>query len=1552
MKKSLLAFAATALLLLVSAPKAQAIITDPDDYLIYDSGPIAPIGVLANAPDTFIFDDVTAVKMIKTDGVSFRKKKAPWGRGINDDQEVDDMGFTGQSWSSSTLVSDIWINEDTKSPYHFTALEWKKKQNGCTDSLKTSFRWWNNSKTSEYNRPSDSLIVRIPNGCDSIFIQAGGTNVGYGVLVYQKELGLNKGYYSGGNWGQGHYNIGFKPAYIEGQDSVDIVILAPMKDWFVGSADKEWTDSSPVSFTQVALETALDTYWRGERWGLFSGTGINRIKIYGTIDKGEVPEFDGTVFGWTDKFTPKTTGTVDLEQPITESDVPSRHQKYASDLGIVRFMMTQKGSTGMLVGYNSDYAAFATTIDLLSADTVDAEGYAVKIDTITYEDEVLHRNYLQLSGAATGCQDMKIDFDFAIAGGNQLAEFPDSICVAVQKKGSSSWKVLGFVPAAYDASPEENPVLKHVTMDLPNDVCANNSFNLRILVSYLETAGASLTVANLKVSGYDDYHAKDSGAKTIGYITSATDRLHILKRATTADSTDMLLKSLMEGSTYKVKLFTQAETASLDSEEAIKEAFKDCNLVVLSEYPGSGDNVVKNAKYLIGYKPFLNMKAFAYKNWGMSNFKQTDGASDSLAVVGSNFMIHPLFNGISLETDSLTGILYTPKMFSDCSLGTKFFQGFTYTDEPEGYVIARGANSDAVCIYEDYSNDAAKYMMLAISGTQNNNLKSAAKTLFNNAVSYLLSGGHFEAPDFNLTTTGAIVESTEELKAAMAYDFTVIGISEPVILMKGGEYLLDSLKTVGKGKITLKPYDSSEVVCKGTFEPVSMNLKSVTFNGIIFEGENITFSFTGLKTAKLSEGLYVDDCIFDGVAGLFTSEGADSCSLNTLSVQNSIIRNISVAKELIKIDQNSCIDLDNIVFSENVVANVKSSNYIYWGGRHQNTRTWDSKNLVWAVGDSVKSLTVENNAFISDTEGGSMQLVTFCAQSDTVQYAHFEINNNIFYNSGNIVLNQPEMPDSSYVNFQNNLLVGSTTPNIVWNKTVNDLTLASLGESSIFADNNFSLQKTSAFYTGGKDRKYLGPISIYEVRSEPVTTIVHNVPELKTALEIAIGGDVIELADYEMSDSDSIAAYILGQNGFSYGIKDGGTLTVKPAEGANPVIFGNIAPNNSVNADAIVFDGLAWVDSTRFPNYDKEVYGPFYFNNVTNANIGRFVVRNCNFSDQQAQVIMRIKDGCTGLYVGSVLFENNRIENQGGTYESGTTGGHIIQFSAKEDFSLNNFTFVNNVVSNFHGSQVFNIARGGAANGDSIYNINISNNLFYKFGGNAKDKVRNFVEFHKTPSNSTVNMNIDNNIFYKRWATDNNPVAYVTLWAPDTTVVANINIRNNFFEGKYYTGEETLTPNPVAITNNTENLIVVDPSLNVDEVVAVNRENELFMSTLNIDHVFVKESELLISDKSPLYTAGVGGTYLGPDYLYADVEDIADAVRSIEAERLGLNVCTANGQVFVSVPEAAGMSVFTLMGQKVLDVELNAGVTCIDGLQAGSIYLLRVKGAAVKVMVK
>ena len=1519
----------TALLLLPLT--AHAIITDPDDYIIYDTGTLGDTTVAK----AFSFTDPSGiVRFFTTENVSVGRFGTV-GRNISSEEDLTDMGFpVGTSASSvknSYMLSSIIIKQIEEAPYLYKALEWKKNQKGLTNEMKTAYRWFNNpaGELAGYDRFSDSLIIRIPATCDSIAIIGLGTNTSRGILAYQLDRGFENHLYAGGNTGFFVARLGFRPVVTEGQDSVDFVVCPVDKDWYCRYDKDQWSSSTEntqtldISRTYTQEDgTVIPYYIKGERWGQLKSANILRIKVFGKIERGEVPPFEGCISGWTFQYRPKASGTVDLEDKLEGID-ETLYLKYASDLGTVRTILTTD-KEGVQFGFDDNaqkYVAALPNLGVTSYNVTDDSTQVINGEDTTYEHfdvyNLVQSDYLEMASKnAVGYQDLSIDFDFAIRDG------ADSLIVLAQAKGAGSWTEVGTFANTEDAWGEG---LAHVSAVLPLTL-NNKDFIIRLMPKpgqftkdgvtsplpdgeYAE--GGTLIVSGLSINGYDDYHAKDDGAKKIAYISNCTDRLHTLDRATTADSTDAFLKRLVEGTTYQVKIFTQEDTKDLNSEEAVKAAFADYDMVILSEYPGSSAEVVKNAKYLIGYKPFLNLKAYAYKNWDLGA-TPTDGQSDSLSVVGSDYFIHPMFNGLGLTADNLT----LPAMFNDPQ-GTKMFQGVTFTSEPGGYVIAKGVNSDAVSIYEE-GEGKAKYMMVAISSTQNASLTSKCNTLLDNAMAYLLSSAKYEAPTFELTSDGAVVENSEELVSASAYNYTALGISTPVIAMRtstdaDGLYTVSGLK-FGNSSIKFQPADSeSAPVVTGSFaapEGSKMSMSGITFSSLTFKGSAPAVVLRGGD--KLST-LTADKCVFE--TPVVSLEG-DSAVLGTVSVKNSTLSIPSSAVIL----PSTPASLSQADFTENAISGL-SSPLVSWPGSQR--------------ASSITSVTVnvKHNYFSSEAPA-AVELVSLAAVDSVCPKV--TVDNNIFDNAlteGTLTV----ACDTAVIGSSHNLYIPSTS---ALSCDTFRLTLETLGMETLFTDGKIS--KGSPAYTAGTSRTYLGPISLYAPRTEPSVTVVRNVPELKTAFEIAYPGDVIELADYSL-EGDTLDVYMLGNGGLSLP-RLGGNLTVRAAEGASPKVFGRLNSSSASTIDTLLVQGLTWVDSTSFTGYDKDAYSPFYFA-AANDTVNVLIVEDCEFHDQQSQIMLRVtKDASKSLY-GSVIFRNNLYDNQGGTHGEGELGGHFVQLAADATYTLEHFSFTDNIVSNFHGSQLFNLPRSGS-DGSGDISIDIEHNLFYKLGGNAKDQDRNFLEFNKAPAGCTVDINVSNNLIYERWSPNGKPVCLFALYSPSSDVTfSSVQIRNNYYEGEYYSGDETMGANPVGRTDSPDNLIITPEDAAFDVFI---REKDLTADSLALMKVFHNEAEFIISDRSPLFTAGVDGTWIGPRRIYKYV----DGMDNHEWRGNGLRVFSQAGTVYVGAEKAGRLDVLDMTGRRVASRSIAEGVNAVEGLQRGHIYILRVDGAAAKVLVK
>ena len=255
-----------------------------------------------------------------------------------------------------------------------------------------------------------------------------------------------------------------------------------------------------------------------------------------------------------------------------------------------------------------------------------------------------------------------------------------------------------------------------------------------------------------------------------------------------------------------------------------------------------------------------------------------------------------------------------------------------------------------------------------------------------------------------------------------------------------------------------------------------------------------------------------------------------------------------------------------------------------------------------------------------------------------------------------------------------------------------------------------------------------------------------------------------------------------------------------------------------------------------------------------------------------------------------------------------------------------------NIVKNFHGSQLFNVGREGSPShkGDSTIYVNIENNTFYRIGGTGTS-VRQFLGFNKKPTGFDAYVNINNNLFYKRWSNTNHPISNLALYVPDEGQVLEVKVLKNFF-----------APDSVcAQKGKTLSLPVSDGD---ESTVTFER---LFMSNLQLDSVFMSEKDLLIHTSSPLYTAGLEGTYIGARACYTD--KIVSIEKMSETSISG-HIYTKNGTLYIQSSSQQKVEIFNVLGKLIHCVQVNEGVHAIDGLNTRQIYLVKTNNDVVKVI--
>mgnify|MGYP000847454574 FL=1 len=1542
MKKILTPLLMTLLLFLVAVPKVDAIITDPNDYIIYDSG------IMADSVhcSTWEFPSFMTI----TDNVSV-KKVNKWGRHNN---SVVDYGYPPKT-DVATLKGkvDLWgIVIGQKSGYSgisYTAfLEQPEEERPLFYVNRWKGGWL-------YGRPTDSIVIRIPTTSDSIFIQGCGTNSFYAIMAYELHRGKDSAWYIGGNWGN-VFNLGFKPKHAPGTDSTDIVVLGPHKDWYTSGV--EWQGNA----FQMRLVNAADQNEDGtmknkksERWGFFEGTSINRIKIFGQIEKGSVPEFDGTIAGWDFLYRPKASGTVDLTSFVTDIDgewEADYYSLYASDLGVVRGMLTASSpSDGMQLGKDCGVKAV-----MISP--------AGKNDTVDFTLAEEHANYFQIDVSLQDFQEINLNFDF------NLRDAADSCVVAYAVDGADTFTVAGKF-----AAPEDWDGLTHVSVDLPE--LTNQSY---VTIRILQNNGAldengQFILANLSINGFDYVEHKE-GALNVAYINTIADRIKTFDRAITSDSLDkVILPALMEN--FNVTYVYPDIYAGISDSAGVNALFADYDVVVLSEFPDADSDIAKACKYLVGNKPLLNLKAMTYNsnswNWGVAGNGKYDQATpvELRAKVQSNMVFHPVFKNI--ELDSLKAFNVFDTLFLSrgaTSNDFKGLQGFSSYKGPQAYTLAVMEQSpDLACIQEINSNPAAKYVMIGLSAENYENVSEEGVQLIINAVNYIGSGDVFAVPNFNMTSSGATVENTEELIAALAYDYSALNLDIVTIKLKNstdasGVYEIGNSGMIfprSSNDLVLQPASGATPSIWGRFYATNgMKLNNLTFKNLTWDGGNTALAnydnasyepFYFNKADTLTGGITVENCTFKNFNSTSVMK-TDNCAgalINAVVFRGNLFENIGGSKAsgvdgptLIEFSDAANYQCDSLLFSKNIVKNFHG-NHLFNIPRKGTTAEYDS---VWPN----FSVVIANNIFYK-LGGNATANKHFLIYNGALGglNAKVKINNNLFYKRWSeqhapiayISLPAALATDTQLIEVEvlNNFFYPNNVVSVVDGQALtlsqasavtpsyNLLTASGLGITDVFIDEEaLTISKGSPLFISGTGRTPVGIVERYVDRTESGIIRVTNSFEFRTALSIAIGGDVIEV---ENNLTDTLGIYQIGQ-GMAFP-QTFGNLTIRAAEGHSPTIFGRLSSNNGTKLNTFLVEGLHWFGGdSGIVNFNSDSYAPFYISTADSI-MDAFIVRNCTFTNLDYQPIMRTNN-CANALINEVLFEYCTFDNMGWNKASGNQGYHFFQFLSNPTYELDKFTFRENIVKNFHGSQFFNITREGSPShkGDSTIYVTIENNTFYKIGGTGAS-ARQFLGFNKKPAGFDAYIKINNNLFYKRWSNQNHPISNLALYYPDTDQVLDVQVLKNFFAPDSVCAQKGKTVS-LPVSEGDETKVTFE---------------RLFTSTLFLDSVFYNEEKLQIDGStSPLYTAGLNGTYVGAKATYINVDGISKPSVSGKDR----NVFTKNGVLYIQTDSKQTVEIYNVLGKLIHCVQVNEGVNAIDGLNTRQIYLVKTNNDVVKVI--
>ncbi len=1268
---------------------------------------------------------------------------------------------------------------------------------------------------------------------------------------------------------------------------------------------------------------------------------INSIKIYGMIEEGQVPVFDGLVAGWDFKYRPKTSGTVNLEEIVTDEDgvwETDYYPLYASDLGVVRAKLSYRGpATGMQLGHDCGQQSV-----MLSP--------AGKNSQASYLDATKHESYYQIELSTLGYQELSLAFDF------NFRELADSLLVVYSTDNALSWSVAGAYPALMDYSE-----MSTVRLDLPE--LTNKA---KVLIRLLPSAGeydvnGQFLLANLAINGFE-YRAYKPEALDIAYINTAENRIRIGERAVnTKDSTDIvLLPALMEH--YNLTVFYPDLFKDAQDSISINALFKDYDVVVLSDFPEDQSQISLLAKYLIGNKPLLNLKAHNYnfeQGWNWANTQDASQAATSSKTLKINqaFRFHPLFGGLNPDMNNCFTVF-------DTLVGTEAGMQALITESylgPDAQMIASPLEFPELTSIQEINNQPeAKYLLIGLASEQYQHLNQKAVQLLFNAVDYLGTRTHFALPNFEMTAQGARVSTLNELKAALSYDYGAMQLEEIVIELldctdEGGVYLLgnNGLTFPQTFKnLSIKAAEGHNPQLFGSLSSNNgMKVSKLRVEGLRFEILDSTQTeldaveyspFYLSSTDSITETMQIINCQFRRLPAhyLVYVDPAGPAVIPELSVEYCIIDDQPLPQRtvnggLVYISDKNHFQCDRFIFRHNIIKNF-GGNKLFSLSRTGTTAIQPN----YAV-------TIENNLFYNFA-GSADAATAFLEYNQELAggNAVVKINDNLFYHSLEKpaylpnklvfpealaelqvwtveVLNNYFCPDDLMRSAGDTInLPSEGKANLVYKEL---LSSEYTPDAEVFEDESLlSISKSSPLYMAGTDYDCIGPEQCYVERFQAGTLRVHSAKELGKALAIAIGGDVIELGDCV----DPGGRYLLGNSGKEYPHTEG-SLTIKAAPGQHPVLFGRLSSSTGMKLDTLWIEGLTWDGGDKsIAGYNSDAYAPFYINRADTIS-SAFILRNCSFLNLDYQPIIRT-NGCKSALIGKIQIEYCTFDNMGWQRASGNQGYHFMQFDSRSDYQLDHFVFRNNVVKNFHGSQLFNISREGSTSTDSVMSISIENNTFYKLGGNGTTQ-RQFLGFDKNPKGFDVHISINNNLFYKRWSLTHYSISNLALFTADSTQQVTLEVLNNFFY-----------PEDVVVQKyDNVNLEVSSGNIKAEY-------NNLYMSTLYLDAVFQNEDSLLISATSPLYTAGIDGSYVGAIQSYTGIID--GLCRP--ATKSPVRVFSREAVLYVQVEQTTQMEVFNLFGQKVGSHSLIPGLNKLEGLQPSQLYLLKIGRDSIKLIIQ
>ncbi|MFA5469999.1 MAG: hypothetical protein WC230_04770, partial [Bacteroidales bacterium] len=751
-------------------------------------------------------------------------------------------------------------------------------------------------------------------------------------------------------------------------------------------------------------------------------------------------------------------------------------------------------------------------------------------------------------------------------------------------------------------------------------------------------------------------------------------------------------------------------------------------------------------------------------------------------------------------------------------------------------------------------------------------------------------------PSFTKTATGALVSTAGELIDALKYTNYAtqdITIELQDCADEGGIYMIGTGTAYPQtgGDLTIKAAEGANPQIWGSFSSNNgMKVNNLTYEGLSWNGGDSTlpgfnseaYQPFGVVKADTVLGDYtVRNCVFSNLnyQRIFRSNNCAGAVVKKVVFEYNYFDDMgwnrpagTHGQTFIQMVNSNNYEMDHFVFRENMVQNFHGNQLF---NMPRKGTTADSAEVNF-------SITIENNTFYKLGGHGS-------SERNFLEYNQnlggltgvININNNIIYDrwsgekfpQSKLALFEPAEGQSLTINLLNNFFYPDTVvakdpvtdpegttfyPNLRLDPekdtlftSRNDLFMSDFPGMVIVPGESLSI-KSCPLYTAGTEGTYVGSMSSYYVPAfieQPTGAIVKNLQELTEALAYA-EYDSPDITIELQNCTDEGGVYLLGNAGFTFP-QTGGNITIRNAEGHSPVLAGRLSSSNGVKAATLLYEGLEFNAESVYDAYNVKTFSPIYMNKVDSV-MTALVVRNCTFRNlPMTQLVMSANDLPNNSVVKDFVMEHCLIKDMGVNQDTVPQhSGHMIQIANKKTIEFDHFTFRNNIVENWRNSQVFNIPRDGttADSTDVNFIVNIENNTFYKFGGNATN-TRNFLEYNKSLGGLAAVININNNIFYERGSQVGFPHAKLTLLEPIPGQSVTLNVMNNLF----YPVDVVMDP---SIPEVVPNLRLVGPA---EADITFNR-NDLFMSDFP---GMVLDLESKLSYKLPIFAAGAEGTYLG-----------------------------------------------------------------------------------------